>query len=92
MEYVVLYAIADGVDRARLMDVYPRHKAYFEAFHAGGGGLVALGPFSAPDPFAGSMGIFTSREDAEGFIAGDPFVLEGLADPRIVEWNVVRFD
>ncbi len=38
------------------------------------------------------MGIFTSREDAERFIAGDPFTVEGLAVPRILEWNAVRFD
>jgi uncharacterized protein YciI len=35
--------------------------------------------------------IFTSREDAERFIADDPFVIEGLAEPRILEWNAVRF-
>lgn len=74
-----------------MMDVYPRHKAYFEAFHAGGGGLIALGPFNAQDPFASSMGLFTSRDDAEKFIADDPFILENLAQARILEWDVVRF-
>ncbi|MGI5128846.1 YciI family protein [Pseudonocardia sp. CA-107938] len=91
MEVVVFYAVREGVDRDRLMDVYPRHKSYYEEFHASGGGLIALGPFLAPDPAGGSMGIFRSREDAERFVAADPFVLEGLADPRIVEWSVVRF-
>jgi len=38
------------------------------------------------------MGIFTSREDAECFIAGDPFTTEGLAEPRILDWNAVRFE
>jgi uncharacterized protein YciI len=38
------------------------------------------------------MGIFSSREDAEHFIAGDPFTVEGLAVPRILEWDAVRFD
>lgn len=38
------------------------------------------------------MGIFTGREKAEQSIAGDPFVLEGLAVPgEIREWNVVIF-
>jgi uncharacterized protein YciI len=38
------------------------------------------------------MGIFTSKERAEQFIAGDPFVLEGLAVPgEIREWNAVMF-
>ena len=91
MEYVAFYAIRPGVDHDRLMEAYPRHQAYFQQFKAKGGGLSALGPFSSTDPTAVSMGIFLSREDAEAFIAADPFVLEGLADPRIVEWNVVRF-
>jgi hypothetical protein len=35
--------------------------------------------------------ILTDRY-AERFIAGDPFTVEGLAVPRILEWNAVRFD
>ncbi|MFH5879082.1 YciI family protein [Arthrobacter sp. NA-172] len=92
MEFVVMYSLREGVDRSRILETYPRHKAFYEAFRADGGGLVALGSFQTPDPAAGSMGIFTSREDAEHFIAGDPFVIQGLADPRILEWNVVRFE
>ena len=92
MEFVVLYNVREGTERTRLLEVYPRHKAYYEAFRAAGGGLIALGPFQAPDPSGGSMGIFASREDAERFIAEAPFVTEGLADPRILEWNVVRFE
>jgi uncharacterized protein YciI len=90
MESVVLYTLREGVDRSRVLETYPRHKAYYEAFHAAGGGLVALGPFQSADQPAGSMGIFTSREEAERFVAGDPFVTEGLADPRILEWNAVH--
>ncbi len=74
------------------MEVYPRHQAYFEQFKADGGGLLALGPFVGPDPAGASMGVFGSREDADRFVAADPFVLEGLADPRIVEWDVLHFD
>ncbi|MET3932967.1 uncharacterized protein YciI [Arthrobacter sp. OAP107] len=92
MEFVVLYSLRKGVDRSRVMETYPRHKAYYEEFRAGGGGLVALGPFQGPDPAGSSMGIFTSREDAERFIAGDPFTTEGLAEPRILDWNAVRFE
>jgi uncharacterized protein YciI len=92
MEFVVLYSLREGVDRSRVMETYPRHKAYYEEFRAGGGGLVALGPFQAAGPAGSSMGIFTSREDAERFIAGDPFTTEGLAEPRILDWNAVRFD
>jgi uncharacterized protein len=92
MEFVVMYNLREGIDRSRVMETFPRHKAYYEEFHAGGGGLVALGPFQSPDPAGSSMGIFTSREDAERFIAGDPFVTGGLAEPRILDWNAVRFE
>ncbi|MFF2316346.1 YciI family protein [Arthrobacter sp. NPDC058097] len=88
----MLYSLRAGVDRSRVMETYPRHKAYYEVFRESGGGLIALGPFQAPDPAGSSMGIFTSREDAERFIAGDPFTTEGLAEPRILDWNAVRFE
>ena len=91
MECVVLYTVREGIDRSRIMETFPRHKAYYEAFHADGGGLVALGAFGTPDPAAGSMGILTSRQEAERFVAGDPFVTEGLAEPRLLEWNAVHF-
>jgi uncharacterized protein YciI len=87
-----MYSLNEGIDRSRVLETYPRHEAYFQAFHADGGGLLALGPFQTMDPAGASMGIFTSREDAERFIAGDPFVREGLAVPRILEWDAVRFD
>lgn len=92
MEFVVLYSLREGVERSQVLQTYPRHKAYYEAFRAAGGGLLALGAFQTPDPAAGSMGIFSSRAEAERFIAGDPFTTEGLAAPRILEWNAVRFD
>jgi len=89
VEHVVLYCLRDGVDRARVLEVFPRHRAYYQAFHGDGGGLIALGPFLTADPAAGSMGIFSSREEAERFVADDPFTTEGLAEPRILEWNAV---
>ncbi|GAA3099572.1 hypothetical protein GCM10010530_25020 [Kribbella aluminosa] len=86
----MLYNLTDGADRSRLLEVFPSQKTYYEQFHAAGGGLIALGPFQAPDSAAASMGIFRTREDAEHFITNDPFVLEGLATPRILEWNAVH--
>jgi hypothetical protein len=91
MEFVVLYDVPDGADVSRLREVFPQHKAYYEAFRAAGGGLVALGTFENPS-VNGSMGLFTNREDAERFAADDPFVTEGLATPRILGWDAVRFD
>ncbi|WP_347885177.1 hypothetical protein [Pseudarthrobacter sp. CC12] len=90
MECVVIYSVREGVDRATVMSVYPRHKAFYEAFRADGGGLTALGPFQSPEAGLSSMGIFTSRSEAERFIAGDPFVTEGFADPKLLEWNAVH--
>ena len=92
MEFVVIYSLSEGVERSRILETYPRHKAYFEEFHAAGGGLIALGPFQTPDLAGASMGIFTTRAEAERFIAGDPFAVEGLAVPRLLEWDAVRFD
>ena len=92
MECVVLYRLVEGIDRARVMAVYPRHKSYYESFRAAGGGLNALGPFLTVDSIAGSMGLFTNRVDAERFVGGDPFVTEGLAEPHLLDWNPVRFE
>lgn len=36
--------------------------------------------------------LYSLREGAERFIAGDPFITEGLAEPRTLEWNAVRFE
>ena len=34
------------------------------------------------------MAVFTTREAAEEFIQGDPFVINGLVSKwRLVEWN-----
>ncbi|VXC00351.1 YciI-like protein [Microbacterium sp. 8M] len=92
MDVVVLYRLREGADRARILEVFPRHQAYYRAFHEAGGGVIALGPFATPDPAAGSMGVFSTRHEAERFIAEDPFVTEGLADPRILDWNAVWLD
>ena len=54
------------------------------------------GPFGDPQR-EGSMAVFTSREAAEEFAEGDPFVLNGvvrrLAHPRVgrsVRFRLVR--
>lgn len=67
---------------------FPAHKARLDAFHASGA-LLMVGTFG--DPLTqGSMGIFTSRESAEEFVAGDPFVINGVIEAwRIWEWNEV---
>lgn len=65
----------------------PAHQAHYQKFHASGT-LLLIGAWM--DPPGGAMGVFTAREAAEAFVAGDPFVLEGLvAEWTIREWNEV---
>jgi uncharacterized protein YciI len=46
-----------------------------------------IGTFADPQR-DGSMAIFTTREAAEDFVTGDPFVLNGVVKSwRILEWN-----
>lgn len=88
MKYVVRYTAA--ADRAEdLPVVYPRHKAYLDAF-VPADDLVGIGTFEDP-VVNGSMAIFETLESAERFVASDPFVLEGLVIPSApLGWNAYR--
>ena len=82
---VVLYASAPDV-LSRAPAHLPAHRARLDAFHARGD-LVAVGTFGDPQA-QGSMAVFTSREAAEKFIEGDPFVLGGVVRRHeIRDWN-----
>ncbi|MGN6695450.1 MAG: YciI family protein [Aquihabitans sp.] len=84
MKTVLLYESSDDVMTLAPIH-FPAHKARIDAFQARGI-LEAIGPFA--DPRDGAMGIFTSREAAEEFVADDPFVLEGVVSGhRILEWH-----
>ena len=51
-----------------------------------------IGTFADPQE-QGAMAIFTTREAAEEFVAGDPFVLNGVVRSwEIREWNEVLAD
>jgi hypothetical protein len=42
------------------------------------------------DATGGALGIFTTREAAEEFVAGDPFIKCGVVDSwRVREWRSV---
>jgi len=87
MKYVVLYAAApDVLERAPAH--FPAHQARLDEFHTRGD-LLMVGTFG--DPVAqGSMAIFRTREAAQQFVAGDPFVLEGVvASHELREWDEV---
>jgi uncharacterized protein len=60
----------------------PAHVARLQEFRERGLALMA-GPLG--EPFNGdAMGVFTTREAAEEFIAGDPFVRHGV----VASWTV----
>ncbi len=66
---------------------FEAHRARLNEFYARGVLLMA-GPFA--DPTEGAMGLFTTREAAEEFIQGDPFVLNGVVSSwSLREWNEV---
>jgi uncharacterized protein len=75
MKYVMFYESADDV-AAKAPAHFPAHLDRIRQFHDRGD-LVMVGTFEDPQS-QGSMGIFTSREAAEEFIADDPFVLNGV--------------
>ena len=84
MRIVSFYEMAPDA-LSKLKEHYPAHRARLDEFHSRGV-LLAAGPLGNPPE--GAMGIFTTREAAEEFIEGDPFVANGLVSTwRLAEWN-----
>ncbi|MDQ3865602.1 MAG: YciI family protein [Actinomycetota bacterium] len=84
---VVFYESADNV-LEKAPAHFPAHSERVDEFHARGT-LLMVGTFGDPQEH-GSMAVFTTREAAEEFIAGDPFVLNGVVRRfEIREWNEV---
>ncbi len=74
-----------GKSLAEIMAVYPRHKAFLDQFLARGE-VVGVGPFT--DAGGGNMALFRTRDAAEAFAKGDPFLLEGLVkEYEIKDWG-----
>ena len=87
MKYVLLYTSGENV-AANAPPHFPAHKARLDAFHARGD-LLMVGTFGDPQA-QGSMAIFASREAAEEFVSGDPFVLEGVVRAwEVRDWEEV---
>lgn len=84
-KYVVLYESSEDVlEKAPVH--YPEHSAYADRFRDAGT-LELIGPFGDPRS-QGSMAVFNSRDAAERFVAGDPFVLnEVVVRTEIREWQ-----
>ncbi len=84
MKYVLLYESADDV-LAKAPAHFAAHSARGDEFHERGT-LLLYGPFG--DPREGAMAVFTTREAAEEFAKGDPFVLNGV----VRSWQVREWD
>lgn len=74
-------------DTGALADEYmAAHLEYLYGFR--GRGLLLIGPLH--EPFNGdAMGVFSSREVAEEFVAGDPFVVHGVKSYKLRAWQEV---
>jgi len=84
MKAVVFYESAPDV-AAKAPAHMAEHRTRWAEFGRRGE-LLMIGPFANAQE-EGSMGIFTTREAAEEFVRGDPFVLNGdspeLVYPRL---------
>lgn len=83
MRYVLFYdSSPEGLAGAAQHG--PAHRAWWQGF-LDDGTLTLIGPFLPPT--LGAMAVFTTREAAEAFAAGDPFVRHGVvATWRVQEW------
>jgi len=86
MKTLMFYEVSqEGL--ARAMNYVEEHRARLNEFY-GRGVLLMAGPYA--NPAEGALGIFISREAAEEFIEGDPFVKNGVVVKwRLIEWNEV---
>jgi uncharacterized protein len=85
VKYVLFYASADDVAE-KAPAHFPVHWARCLEVHARGD-LEMVGLFGDPQR-EGSMAIFATREAAEEFVAGDPFVANGV----VRRWEVREWD
>jgi uncharacterized protein YciI len=85
VKYVVFYESADDV-ASKAPAHFPAHKARLDEFHSRGT-LLMVGTFGNPQE-EGSMSVFTTREAAEDFVRGDPFVLHGV----VRNWYIRAWD
>ena len=87
MKHVLLYTSAEDV-ASKAPALFPAHKARIDEY-AAGGDLLLIGAFGDPQR-EGSMAVFRTRESAEAFASGDPFVVNGVvASYEIRGWNEI---
>ncbi len=85
MKAMVFYESA--VDVAALAPAHmSAHRAWWAEFGRRGE-LLMIGPFANAQE-DGAMAVFTTREAAEEFVRGDPFVLDGVISKwTVLDWN-----
>ena len=79
MRYVLIYDSADDVAQTAPVH-FAAHRARWQEFEADGT-LLLIGSYSDQ---SGALAVFTTREAAEEFAHGDPFVLNGV----VRSWSV----
>ena len=79
MKYLLIYDSADDVAQTAPVH-FAAHRARWQEFEADGT-LLLIGPYSDQ---SGALAVFTTREAAEEFAHGDPFVLNGV----VRSWSV----
>lgn len=81
VRYVLFY---ESGDLSLAAEHFPLHQARYKEF-MGRGVLLSLGPFTDG---SGSIAVFTTREAAEEFASGDPFVAHGVVRAwQVREWR-----
>ena len=87
MANAVRYVLfCESGDLSLAAEHFPPHQARYQEF-MGRGVLLSLGPFTDG---SGSIAVFTTREAAEEFASGDPFVKHGVVSSwQVREWREV---
>jgi uncharacterized protein len=86
VKHVLFYDLAEGA-MPLAQQHFPAHRERIEEFH-GRGQMLLVGTWG--DEPVGAMAVFTTREAAEEFIAGDPFVLNGVVGShRVRVWEEI---
>ena len=84
-KYVLFYQSAEDL-KSKAPAHFAGHNARVQEFGARGT-LLMIGTFGNPQE-EGAMSIFTTREAAEEFAKGDPFVVNGVVrNWKVLEWN-----
>jgi uncharacterized protein YciI len=84
VKYVLFYESGENV-AVKAPEHFPAHQRWLTEYHERGE-LLMVGTFADPQA-QGSMAIFSTRDAAEAFVAGDPFVEYGVVKAHeIREW------